>query len=74
MEATYPDFGSTVEIYTNNLFLELETLGPLRRIEPGEVNRHAELWKVIKVGLLAMTEKDVEEKVLPIANDMLKSL
>ena len=73
-EATYPDFGSTVEVYTNNLFLELETLGPLRRIEPGEVNRHVELWKVIKVGPLAIAEKDVEEKVLPIANGMLKSL
>jgi hypothetical protein len=74
VEATYPDFGSTVEVYTNNLFLELETLGPLRRIEPGEVNRHVELWKVVKVGPLAITEKDVEEKVLPIVNNILKSL
>ncbi|MCI4437702.1 MAG: hypothetical protein JHC33_12920, partial [Ignisphaera sp.] len=74
MEATYPDFGSTVEVYTNNLFLELEALGPLRRIEPGEVNRHVELWKVVKVGPLTIAEKEVEEKVLPIANDMLKSL
>jgi len=57
--AEYPDFQSNVEVYTNNLFLELETLGPLREIEPGEVNRHSEIWKVISVGELKPLEEDV---------------
>lgn len=71
-EALYPDFSSTVEVYTNNLFLELETLGPLRRVEPNDVNKHLEIWKVIKIGSLNMSEKEVVEKVEPIASSMLK--
>ncbi|MCD6509691.1 MAG: hypothetical protein J7L11_04790 [Thermoprotei archaeon] len=57
--ATYPDFQSSIEIYTNNLFLELETLGPLRKIDPGEVNRHTEIWKVSKVGELEPSEEAI---------------
>jgi hypothetical protein len=71
-EAIYPDFNSLVEVYTNNLFLELETLGPLRRVEPGDINRHREIWSIAKIGPLTMTEKDVEEKVAPIVSELLK--
>ncbi len=63
----YPDFQSDVEVYTNDLFLELETLGPLREVEPGEVNRHVEVWSVIKVGEIKPSEEDIksiEEKFL----------
>jgi hypothetical protein len=71
-EAVYPDFNSLVEVYTNNLFLELETLGPLRRVEPGDINRHREIWSIAEIGPLTMTEKDVEEKVAPIVSELLK--
>jgi hypothetical protein len=42
--ATYPDRGCSVEIYTNSHMLELETLGPLQRLEPGGVIEHLEHW------------------------------
>ncbi|MCS7112237.1 MAG: hypothetical protein N3D82_01785 [Ignisphaera sp.] len=61
--AVYPDFSVSVEVYTNNLFLELETVGPLRRVEPGEVNVHTEIWKVVKVGSLNPNEEDVVSKL-----------
>jgi hypothetical protein len=43
---TYPDFGSNFETFTNAEFLELETLGPLKRISEGETLIHNESWVV----------------------------
>ncbi len=62
-DAVYPDFGSSVEVYTNDRFLELETLGPLRRIEPGRSNIHVETWSVKRIGGLRPHEKILEEKL-----------
>ena len=42
----YPDFGSNFETFTNAEFLELETLGPLKRISAGETFVHNESWVV----------------------------
>jgi hypothetical protein len=44
--ATYPDGGVNNEVYTEGAFLELETLGPTSRLEPGESATHAELWSL----------------------------
>jgi hypothetical protein len=44
--ATYPDMGSNFETFTNAHFLELETLGPLKRISAGETIVHNESWVV----------------------------
>lgn len=41
---TYPDTDSGVEVYTDGEILELETLGPLRTVEPGESVEHVETW------------------------------
>ncbi len=43
---SYPDFGSNFETFTNAEFLELETLGPLKRISSGETLVHNESWVV----------------------------
>ncbi len=40
----YPDGGSTIEVYSNQLFVELEHLGPLTTIQPGEEIRLPEDW------------------------------
>ncbi len=47
-EGPYPDHGSSVEAYTNSEMLELETLGPLTRLEPGEKAVHRETWSILK--------------------------
>ena len=60
----YPDFGCSVEMYTNEWMLELETLGPLVRLEPGEVTEHVERWFLVE-GVRAETEEEVEMKVRP---------
>ncbi|RKP45826.1 hypothetical protein D7Z26_25075 [Cohnella endophytica] len=45
---SYPDFGVSFELYTNSLMLELETLGELREVSPGETVEHVEKWKVVQ--------------------------
>ncbi len=42
--AQYPDLGCNFEIYTDPGFLEVETLGPLRRLAAGAAATHAERW------------------------------
>jgi hypothetical protein len=44
----YPDFGSSYETFTNGEFLELETLGPLEEVAPGETVEHVERWSLHK--------------------------
>ena len=38
----YPDLGCNFEVYLNQWFLELETLGPVQRIAPGQQASHVE--------------------------------
>lgn len=42
--AEYPDGGCSTEVYTNNLFEELESLSPLYTLECGEAMTHTETW------------------------------
>jgi len=41
---TYPDNGSNLECYSCDLFLEIETLGALVTLEPGQSATHFEVW------------------------------
>ncbi|MBF8283408.1 MAG: hypothetical protein HW378_2323 [Anaerolineales bacterium] len=41
----HPDFGSNAEVYCNDQFVELESLAPLRRLEPGQSTTHIETWE-----------------------------
>ncbi len=42
----HADSGCNVEIYCNNEFFELETLGPLVTLQPGQSVHHSEAWEV----------------------------
>ncbi len=42
----YPDMGSSMELFTNERFLELETLGPAQTLAPGESMDHVEHWSL----------------------------
>ena len=42
----YPDMGCNVEAYVKDLFLELESLGPLTTLRPNESITHRERWQV----------------------------
>ena len=59
--AHYPDFGSSVETFTNAEMLELETVAPLTRLEPGATVDHVERWFLFKDVKLEATD-DVSTK------------
>jgi hypothetical protein len=44
----YPDLGCSFETFTNADFLELETLGPLALLEPGQSVTHTEHWTAFR--------------------------
>ena len=64
--ATYPDLGSTVELFTNGDMLEVETLGPLITLEPGAAVTHTEIWSLAAGVPQPESEQDVIEHVLPV--------
>lgn len=47
-DKTYPDGGMNFETYTSNEFLEMESLGELKSVQPGETVCHKETWKYIE--------------------------
>ncbi|MEX2203560.1 MAG: hypothetical protein WD965_05685 [Actinomycetota bacterium] len=46
--ATYPDRGAAVQVYLCDEFCELETLGPLEVVPPGETVTHREHWTLAR--------------------------
>jgi hypothetical protein len=64
--AHYPDFNSSLEVFSNNRMLELETLAPLAILQPGAVVAHEEHWELHRHLDLAFSEEDVRAKVEPL--------
>lgn len=63
---TYPDMNCSAEIFTNDWMLELETLGPLQTIVPGDSIEHVEEWSLHKLAQIPASEAELAEEVLPI--------
>jgi hypothetical protein len=57
----YPDYGSTFETYTDNNFLELESLGPFKTLEPDAFTEHLEEWYVFKNIVPPSSENEIDE-------------
>lgn len=61
----YPDFGCSVEMYSNERMLELETVGPLRTVAPdGGTLEHAEEWQLFR-DVDVTDAESIERHVLP---------
>ena len=43
---TYPDFGVNTEVFVKGRFMELETLGPAKRLAQNEAVEHVERWRL----------------------------
>jgi hypothetical protein len=54
-------------MFTNGEVLELETLGPLTRLEPGAAVEHTERWSLHRnVHLNAFTDAELDRSVAPL--------
>jgi hypothetical protein len=47
---TYLDLDATIQVYRNDKFVELETLGPPQLVAPGESLNHRETWAIYQIG------------------------
>jgi hypothetical protein len=63
--ATYPDKNSTVELFTNDLFQEVETFGPMLRLEPGASVEHVEEWHLLRDVPEPNDAQAVEQSIFP---------
>jgi len=66
--ATYPDYGSNVEAFTAGPFIELESLSPVRRLEPGATASHEERWHLFRDFDAGATEDSLADalaRILP---------
>ncbi len=59
----YPDSGCNFETFTNQEFLEVESLGPLQRITPGKSIEHGEQWWLLKDVGSDLSEAGIEANV-----------
>jgi hypothetical protein len=66
--AQYPDGGATIEIYSSKEFLELEHLGPLTTIAPGEEIVFPEDWWVFTGAAVP----DAESEALAVLTDYVR--
>ena len=63
--AAYPDLGCSVETFTNAEMIEIETLGPLTRLEPATAVTHTETWYLFGDIPLPHSEADIDSTILP---------
>jgi len=61
--AEYPDRNVNVELFVNDQFLELETLGRLATISPGKYVSHKETWLLFKETTQIQSENDVMDAI-----------
>jgi len=65
----YPDYGVNVELYTNDKFLEMETLSALLDVAPGETASHNEKWFLFRDIEPLETEREIQEILDPLVKE-----
>jgi hypothetical protein len=64
---TYPDFGCAFETFTNNDFLEIETLSPLTKVVPDRFAEQVEHWSLHRsVQFSDFTDAELDRVILPL--------
>jgi hypothetical protein len=61
----YPDNGVNYETFSNEEFLEMESMGPLVKLPPRETAELVETWELVKDVEDFSDEAGIEKKVLP---------
>ncbi|NLN79112.1 MAG: hypothetical protein GX141_09365 [Armatimonadetes bacterium] len=70
--AAYPDFGCNFETYTDGDFMEVETLGPLTKLEPNETATHVEHWQLFKNVEAGDTDESLDKALAPLLKKLMK--
>lgn len=71
----YPDFHCSCEIFTNDQFLEVETLGAMVEVKPDSSIAHVEHWFVYRnIHLQSLEEPEVDRVIGPIIEATAKAV
>lgn len=62
----FPDMGCNCEIYTDGDFIELESLGALTLLDPGETAEHEETWFLFKNVNIGNTDDSLAAAITPL--------
>lgn len=62
----YPDFGCNNETYTTRAYMEVESLGPLQTLEPGEAVDHVEDWFLFREVNIGKDEASLAAAIDPL--------
>lgn len=65
-DRTYPDRGCSLEMFTNAVMLEVESLAPLSRVPPQQFVEHVEYWHLFDQVPVPNNDEDVDKTVLPL--------
>jgi len=64
--ARYPDFGANTETYSAGDYMEVETLGPLKLLEPGAAVLHEERWQLFQGVKFGISEGEIDAALTPL--------
>jgi hypothetical protein len=67
----YTDFGCSFETFTNNDFLEVETLGPITKLAPGKTVELVEQWGLFRnAAVKELTDEELDRVILPLVRSV----
>jgi hypothetical protein len=64
--ATYPDMGTNYQTFSNEDMLEMETVGALTRLNPGQSAELSESWELFVDVPPVKSENDVDQHIMPL--------
>ncbi len=67
---TYPEFNCSFETFTNQDFLELETLGPVTRVAGGQTVEHIEKWALGKGAIGEISDAELDRVLQPVMQQL----
>ena len=50
LDQPHPDLNTNAQVYCHDRCVELESLAPLMRLEPGQISAHLETWEIYRAG------------------------
>ena len=66
----YPDFHCSYEVFTNEQFLELETLGAMVEVKPDSSIAHEEHWFLYRnIQLESLEEEEIDQVLEPVLEE-----
>jgi hypothetical protein len=69
----YPDLGCSYQTFTRHDMLELETLGPVTKVEPGGWLEHLEQWSLERQVIVPQwNDEELERILLPILGTFIR--